>query len=174
MCLIDARARTNKKITRKKLVASENVPSRMRSSFTVIYSLCSFWRIFMHVTCITSFTINVNGNCFSLPIFANFTFFFSISFSCHFQLYTNWANHYLEKVKSKRRVTDLAVDCRDGLLLADVVEGVTSVKVPDLIRKPKAQQQMVSSNNNNSFKFTERSKWHIDFPLIFRPIALNI
>lgn len=62
-----------------------------------------------------------------------------------FQLYTNWANHYLDKVKSKRRVTDLAVDCRDGLLLADVVEGVTSLKVPDLIRKPKTQQQMVSS-----------------------------
>lgn len=52
----------------------------------------------------------------------------------------------MDKVKSKRRVTDLAVDCRDGLLLADVVEGVTSVKVPDLIRKPKTQQQMVSSN----------------------------
>lgn len=59
-------------------------------------------------------------------------------------MYTNWANHYLERVKSKRRVTDLAADCRDGLLLADVVEGVTSVKVTDLIRKPKAQQQMVS------------------------------
>ena len=61
-------------------------------------------------------------------------------------MYTNWANHYLERVKSKKRVTDLQNDCRDGLLLADVVEGVTSVKVTDLIRKPKTQQQMVSHN----------------------------
>lgn len=60
-------------------------------------------------------------------------------------MYTDWANHYLERVKSKRRVTNLEADCRDGLLLADVVEGVTSVKVTDLIRKPKTQQQMVSS-----------------------------
>lgn len=90
-----------------------------------------------------SFAINFN-EFFSSPIFAHQNCFFLSFFSCHFQLYTNWANHYLEKVKSKRRVTDLAADCRDGLLLADVVEGVTSVKVPDLIRKPKAQQQMVS------------------------------
>lgn len=63
-------------------------------------------------------------------------------------MYTDWANCYLERVKSKRRVTNLDNDCRDGLLLADIVEGVTGVKVTDLIRKPKTQQQMVSLSSN--------------------------
>lgn len=68
----------------------------------------------------------------------NFFFFSS------FQIYTDWANYYLDRTKSKKRVTDLSSDCRDGLLLADVIEAVTSFKVPDLIKKPKTQQQMVS------------------------------
>jgi len=51
----------------------------------------------------------------------------------------------LERTKSKKRVTDLSADCRDGLLLAEVIEAVTTFKVPDLTKKPKSQQQMVSS-----------------------------
>jgi hypothetical protein len=51
----------------------------------------------------------------------------------------------LERSKAKRRVTDLSTDCRDGLLLAEVIEAVTNFKVPDLARKPKTQQQMVSN-----------------------------
>lgn len=66
----------------------------------------------------------------------------SLTFS--FQIYTDWANYYLDRTKSKKRVTDLSSDCRDGLLLADVIEAVTTFKVPDLIKKPKTQQQMVS------------------------------
>jgi hypothetical protein len=50
----------------------------------------------------------------------------------------------LERAKSKRAVTDLSSDCRDGLLLAEVIEAVTNFKVPDLVKKPKTQQQMVS------------------------------
>lgn len=60
------------------------------------------------------------------------------------QIYTEWANYYLERAKSKRTVTDLSADCRDGLLLAEVIEAVTNFKVPDLVKKPKTQQQMVS------------------------------
>lgn len=59
------------------------------------------------------------------------------------QIYTDWANYYLERAKSKRKVTDLSADCRDGLLLAEVIEAVTNFKVPDLVKKPKNQQQMV-------------------------------
>ncbi|KAG5683211.1 hypothetical protein PVAND_012507 [Polypedilum vanderplanki] len=60
------------------------------------------------------------------------------------EIYTEWANYYLEKHKSKRKVVDLSADARDGLLLAEIIEAVTSFKVPDLIKKPKNQQQMVS------------------------------
>lgn len=67
-------------------------------------------------------------------------------FSCFFflQIYTDWANYYLERAKSKKKVTDLSADCKDGLLLAEVIEAVTAFKVPDLTKKPKTQQQMVS------------------------------
>ncbi|CRK87564.1 CLUMA_CG001361, isoform A [Clunio marinus] len=57
------------------------------------------------------------------------------------QIYTDWANYYLEQHKSKRKITDLSVDARDGLLLAEIIEAVTKVKVPNLIKKPKTQQQ---------------------------------
>lgn len=70
----------------------------------------------------------------------------SNSFFFFFQIYTEWANYYLERHKSKRKVVDLSVDARDGLLLAEIVEAVTSFKVPDLIKKPKSQQQMVSQS----------------------------
>lgn len=63
-----------------------------------------------------------------------------------FQIYTDWANYYLERAKSKKKVSDLSTDCRDGILLADVIEAVTSFKVADLTKKPKTQQQMVSSS----------------------------
>nr|XP_016938207.1 protein sickie isoform X4 [Drosophila suzukii] len=64
------------------------------------------------------------------------------------QIYTDWANYYLERAKSKRKVTDLSADCRDGLLLAEVIEAVTSFKVPDLVKKPKSQQQMFDNVNS--------------------------
>uniref|UniRef100_A0A182JYX5 Calponin-homology (CH) domain-containing protein n=1 Tax=Anopheles christyi TaxID=43041 RepID=A0A182JYX5_9DIPT len=57
-------------------------------------------------------------------------------------IYTDWANYYLERAKSKRKVSDLSADCRDGLLLAEVIEAVTTFKVPDLVKKPKTAQHM--------------------------------
>ncbi len=41
------------------------------------------------------------------------------------QIYTDWANHYLEKTRSKRFITDLQVDICDGVLLAEVIEAVS-------------------------------------------------
>ncbi|KAJ3657466.1 hypothetical protein Zmor_009267 [Zophobas morio] len=60
------------------------------------------------------------------------------------QIYTDWANHYLEKARSKKRVNSLAADCSDGVLLAEVIESVTCQKIPDINRKPKTPSQMVS------------------------------
>ncbi|KAL6258875.1 hypothetical protein P5V15_010820, partial [Pogonomyrmex californicus] len=41
------------------------------------------------------------------------------------QIYTDWANYYLERGGCKRRVADLQADLCDGVLLADLVEAVT-------------------------------------------------
>ena len=41
------------------------------------------------------------------------------------QIYTDWANHYLEKSRHKRYITDLQADICDGVLLADVIEAVS-------------------------------------------------
>ena len=42
-----------------------------------------------------------------------------------FQIYTDWANHYLEKARNKRFISDLQQDVSDGVLLADVIEAVS-------------------------------------------------
>jgi hypothetical protein len=41
------------------------------------------------------------------------------------QIYTDWGNHYLDKIKSKRRIQHLPVDVTDGVVLADVIEAVS-------------------------------------------------
>ncbi|CAG7728539.1 unnamed protein product [Allacma fusca] len=61
------------------------------------------------------------------------------------QIYTDWANHYLEKARCKRHIQDLQVDVTDGVILSDVVEAVTNQKVPDVIRKPKNSSQMLDN-----------------------------
>ncbi|XP_015599262.1 protein sickie isoform X3 [Cephus cinctus] len=61
------------------------------------------------------------------------------------QIYTDWANHYLERGGFKRRVTDLQSDLCDGVLLADLVEAVTNQRVIDVNRKPRSAQQMVEN-----------------------------
>ncbi|XP_063545988.1 protein sickie isoform X2 [Cydia strobilella] len=65
------------------------------------------------------------------------------------KIYTDWANHYLERARSRRRAGaaggGLARDCADGLLLADVLEGVTGLKVPRAHRKPRNPQQMLEN-----------------------------
>ncbi|XP_052123281.1 neuron navigator 2-like [Frankliniella occidentalis] len=61
------------------------------------------------------------------------------------KIYSDWANHYLEKAKCKRRIKDLQADVADGVLLSDVVEAVTGLKVPDINRKPKSSSQMIEN-----------------------------
>lgn len=41
-----------------------------------------------------------------------------------FQVYTDWANHYLDKAKSKKTIKDLQLDLGDGVLLTDLVETI--------------------------------------------------
>ncbi|CAC5357108.1 unnamed protein product [Mytilus coruscus] len=41
------------------------------------------------------------------------------------KIYTDWANHYLEKARNKRFISDLQQDVSDGVLLADVIEAVS-------------------------------------------------
>lgn len=40
-------------------------------------------------------------------------------------MYTDWANHYLEKARCKKHIQDLQVDVTDGVVLADVIEAVS-------------------------------------------------
>ena len=40
------------------------------------------------------------------------------------QIYTDWANHYLEKVDSKCFITDLQSDISTGVVLSDLVFAV--------------------------------------------------
>ncbi|TRY75006.1 hypothetical protein TCAL_09848 [Tigriopus californicus] len=60
------------------------------------------------------------------------------------EIYTDWANHYLDKLKGRHpKIKDLQVELADGLVLADVIEAVMSQKVPEILRKPKTPSQMV-------------------------------
>ena len=61
------------------------------------------------------------------------------------EIYTDWANHYLEKTKGKHRIKNLQSELTDGLLLTEVIESVTHQKVPDIQRKPKTKDAMVTN-----------------------------
>lgn len=65
------------------------------------------------------FLLNEDFNC-GKPVVKIFLNIFLI-----FQIYTDWANYYLERGGCKRRVTDLQADLCDGVLLADLVEAVS-------------------------------------------------
>lgn len=83
------------------------------------------------------------------------------------QIYMDWANNYLERAKSKRRVNDLSNDCRDGVLLADIIEAVTACKVPDLNKKPKNHSQMVSFSCQCLPCLVMSTSQMIEFSLVF-------
>ena len=73
------------------------------------------------------------------------------------EIYTDWANHYLEKLPASRRsvpkVRDLTSELSDGLVLADVIEAVTQTKVPGVNRKPKGSSQVMAQNIQASLSF---------------------
>nr|XP_018915567.1 PREDICTED: neuron navigator 3-like [Bemisia tabaci] len=64
------------------------------------------------------------------------------NYKAFIKTYSKWVNHYLEKARSKKLIQDLQADLTDGVLLADVIEAVTSHKVPNINRKPKTATQM--------------------------------
>lgn len=69
------------------------------------------------------------------------------------EIYTDWANHYLDKIHGgRKRVKDLQSELQDGLILAEVVEAVMGSKVPDINRKPKNNGHMLD-NIQHCLKF---------------------
>ena len=61
------------------------------------------------------------------------------------EIYTDWANHYLEKTKGKHKIHNLQSELSDGLIPTEVIESVTHQKVPDIQRKPKNKDAMVTN-----------------------------
>lgn len=70
--------------------------------------------------------IKVNFHLYRSDCYAKYIFICKFNF----QIYTDWANHYLERGRSGRRVRQLA-ECGDGRLLRDLLEAVTGQRVPD-------------------------------------------
>ena len=69
------------------------------------------------------------------------------------EIYTDWANHYLDKLHhGKKKVKDLQTELQDGLILAEVIEAVMSSKVPEINKKPKNSNHMVD-NIQHSLNF---------------------
>ncbi|EEB17691.1 conserved hypothetical protein [Pediculus humanus corporis] len=64
-------------------------------------------------------------------------------------VYTDWANHYLDKAKCKKHIQDLQTDVTDGVVLADVIEAVTNQKISDINRKPKTSMQMDTTDDDD-------------------------
>eukprot|EP00090_Calanus_glacialis_P010676 TRINITY_DN19122_c0_g1_i1.p1 TRINITY_DN19122_c0_g1~~TRINITY_DN19122_c0_g1_i1.p1 ORF type:complete len:1943 (-),score=331.98 TRINITY_DN19122_c0_g1_i1:185-6013(-) len=60
------------------------------------------------------------------------------------EIYTDWANHYLEKTKG-RKIKNLQTELSDGLILTEIIEAVTHQKVPDISKKPKTKDAMVTN-----------------------------
>ncbi|KAK2100659.1 hypothetical protein P7K49_022007 [Saguinus oedipus] len=48
------------------------------------------------------------------------------------QIYTDWANHYLAKSGHKRLIKDLQQDVTDGVLLAQIIQVVAAIDLPQL------------------------------------------
>lgn len=75
------------------------------------------------------YTIDNYFYCLSKQLFSfNKDLYLYHFFICRFvllQIYTDWANHYLEKAKNKHTISDLQQDVSDGVLLAEVIEAVS-------------------------------------------------
>ncbi|XP_046669946.1 protein sickie isoform X3 [Homalodisca vitripennis] len=69
----------------------------------------------------------------------------NVQYKSIIQVYTDWANHYLEKARCRKMISDLQQDMRDGVLLADLIEAVTGQKAADLHRRPKTSSQMTEN-----------------------------
>lgn len=82
-----------------------------------------------HLEVVYIYTMDNNFYCFSKQLFSfNKDLYLYHFFICCFvllQIYTDWANHYLEKAKNKHTISDLQQDVSDGVLLAEVIEAVS-------------------------------------------------
>ena len=74
------------------------------------------------------------------------------------EIYTDWTNHYLDKLKGRQRIRDLQTELADGLVLADVIEAVTSARVPDIVRKPKTSAQVSTGHHSDLILLLKTSK----------------
>ncbi|XP_070542074.1 neuron navigator 2-like isoform X3 [Ptychodera flava] len=61
------------------------------------------------------------------------------------KIYTDWANHYLERAGYKRLISDLQIDIADGILLANVIEAVTNDKVQSIKSNPRSETQVLEN-----------------------------
>ena len=61
------------------------------------------------------------------------------------EIYTDWANHYLDKTKGRRRITNLQAELSDGLVLCEVIEAVTQQRIPDINKRPRTHAAMVTN-----------------------------
>ena len=64
---------------------------------------------------------------------------------CYVKIYTDWANHYLEKVNSKCFIVDLQFDLSSGVLLAELVSAVCKLMM-FLKAKPRRRIAYCSDN----------------------------
>ncbi|XP_067950786.1 neuron navigator 3-like isoform X2 [Watersipora subatra] len=68
------------------------------------------------------------------------------------KIYTDWANHYLEKGRCGRRVESLQRDLSDGVLLAYIVQAVTNKELAGINYNPKNSTHMLN-NITSSIEF---------------------
>uniref|UniRef100_A0A8D2N909 Neuron navigator 2 n=1 Tax=Zonotrichia albicollis TaxID=44394 RepID=A0A8D2N909_ZONAL len=62
-----------------------------------------------------------------------------------YDIYTDWANHYLAKSGHKRLIKDLQQDVTDGVLLAEIIQVVANEKIEDINGCPKNRSQMIEN-----------------------------
>ncbi|KAJ8032124.1 Neuron navigator 2 [Holothuria leucospilota] len=75
-------------------------------------------------------------------------------------IYTDWANHFLEKAGSKQVIADLQVDVTNGVLLAKVIEAVIDDKVPGINGSPRTNTQMLE-NLDKCLQFLAKKKINV-------------
>ncbi|CDW54450.1 neuron navigator 2 [Trichuris trichiura] len=66
-------------------------------------------------------------------------------FNRNVQIYTDWANQYLEKNQKSRLIRDLQKDLQDSIVLIDIIECVLSSEVPNVRRKPNGRSQAIDN-----------------------------
>ena len=72
--------------------------------------------------------------------------------------FSNWINDRLKPGKHDRKVNDLAVDLRDGMLLIKLLENLTKKKVKGFTGKiPKTEAHKID-NLNLAFRLMEKEK----------------